>query len=420
MKQHGGASMAALQRALREKTREADILHKISDTISGNLDLDAVLHDIVDIAVEVTKADSCLIYLLNSHRDELVLRASKNPHPKLIGRIRLSLGEGITGWVAQQGRAVAIASNASDDPRFKFFHNLPEDRHQAFLSVPIMAKREVIGVINVQHKHPHRHRAHEVALMTTMGRQVGGAIETARLHAEITKKARQVETLSRVSATITSGRLLEEILHLLVTMTAEMMGSTICSIMLLDPDREELRIAATQSLSESYRRKPNLKVGQSISGQALKERRPIAVLDVTKDPGYTYPDLARKEGLCSLLSVPMLVKDKPIGVINSYTSHEHLFLAEEIKVLQAVASQAAIAIENTTLMEKSFEMQEALEVRKLVERAKGSLMRSKQISEEDAFRIMQRQSMDTRRSMREIAEAILLAGELDKRVSVKK
>jgi len=215
MKQHGGASMAALQRALREKTREAEILHTISDTVSGNLDLDAVLHDIVDIAVEVTKADSCLIYLLNSHRDELVLRASKNPHPKLIGRIRLSLGEGITGWVAQQGRAVAIASNASDDPRFKFFHNLPEDRHQAFLSVPIMAKREVIGVINVQHKHPHRYRAHEVALMTTMGRQVGGAIETARLHAEITKKARQVETLSQVSATITSGRLLEEILHLL-------------------------------------------------------------------------------------------------------------------------------------------------------------------------------------------------------------
>ena len=143
------------------------------------------------------------------------------------------------------------------------------------------------------------------------------------------------------------------------------------------------------------------------------------MLDVTKDPGYMYPDLARKEGLCSLLSVPMLVKDKPIGVINSYTSNEHLFSAEEIKVLQAVASQAAIAIENTTLMEKSFEMQEALEVRKLVERAKGLLMRSKQISEEDAFRIMQRQSMDTRRSMREIAEAILLAGELEKRVSAK-
>ncbi|MEP6600965.1 MAG: GAF domain-containing protein [Nitrospirota bacterium] len=325
----------------------------------------------------------------------------------------------MTGWVAQQGRPVAIASNASDDSRFKWFHNLPEDRHQAFLSVPIIAKHEVIGVINLQHKQAHRHRPHEVALMATMGRQVGGAIETARLHAEITKKARQVETLSQVSATITSGRLLEEILHLLVTMTAEMMGSATCSIMLLDPERDELRIAATQSLSEMYRSKPNLKVGQSISGRALKERRPIAVLDVTKDPDYMYPDLARKEGLCSLLSVPMLVKDKPIGVINSYTAHEHSFTSEERKVLQAVASQAAIAIVNTSLMEKSFEMQEALAVRKTVERAKGLLMRTRQISEEEAFRLMQRQSMDTRRSMREIADAILLAGELDKRVAGK-
>ncbi len=414
-----GKSEGALQRALREKTREAEILHRICETVSGKLDLDAVLRDIVDLAIQVTKADSCLIYLLNSRRDELVLRASKNPHPKLIGRIRLELGEGITGWVAQQGRPVAIASTASDDPRFKVFHNLPEDRYQAFLSVPIIAEHEVIGVINVQHKQAHRHRPHEVALMTTMGRQVGGAIETARLHAEITTKARQVETLSQVSATITSGRLLEEILHLLVTMTAEMMGSAICSIMLLDPEREELRIAATQSLSEVYRSKPNLKLGQSISGRALKERRPIAVLDVTKDPGYTYPDLARKEGLCSLLSVPMLVKDKPIGVINSYTAHEHSFTAEERKVLQAVANQAAIAIENTSLMEKSFEMQEALEVRKTVERAKGLLMRSKHISEEVAFRLMQRQSMDTRRSMRDIAEALLLAGELDRRAAGK-
>jgi signal transduction protein with GAF and PtsI domain len=410
-------SSAALRRALREKTREAEILHQVSQTVSGNLDLDAILKDVIEIAVQVTKADAGLVYLLTPHRDELVLRASKNPHPKLIGRIRLGLGEGITGWVAQQGTPVAITSNASDDPRFKWFHNLPEDRHQAFLSVPIIAKHEVIGVLNLQHKQAHRHQAHEVALMATIGRQVGGAIETARLHAEITQKARQLETLSQVSATITSGRLLEEILHLIVTMTAEMMGSATCSIMLLDVERDELRIAATQSLSEMYRSKPNLKVGQSISGQALKERRPIAVLDVTKDRDYMYPDLARKEGLCSLLSVPMLVKDKPIGVINSYTAQEHSFSAEERKLLQAVANQAAIAIENTSLMEKSFEMQEALAVRKAVERAKGLLMRTLHIAEEEAFRLMQRQSMDTRRSMREIADAILLAGELDKRAS---
>ena len=119
MKRTEEASDTTLRRLLREKTREAEILHQIAETVSGNLDLDCVLRDIMDIAVQVTKADSCLVYLLNSHKDELVLKASLNPHPKLIGRVRLGLGEGITGWVAQQGRTVAIASNASDDSRFK-------------------------------------------------------------------------------------------------------------------------------------------------------------------------------------------------------------------------------------------------------------------------------------------------------------
>ncbi|MDE3020108.1 MAG: GAF and ANTAR domain-containing protein, partial [Nitrospirota bacterium] len=183
----------------------------------------------------------------------------------------------------------------------------------------------------------------------------------------------------------------------------------ICSIMLLDPTTGELRIMATQSLSEQYRRKPSLKLGQSISGRAVQERRPIIVPDVTRERDYMYPEMARKEGLCSLLSVPMLIRDRAVGVINSYTSVPHTYTSEEIKVLQAIANQAAIAIENTKLVEKSFEMQEALEVRKLVERAKGSLMQAKGISEEEAFRLMQRQSMDTRKSMREIAEAVILA-----------
>jgi GAF domain-containing protein len=199
-------------------------------------------------------------------------------------------------------------------------------------------------------------------------------------------------------------------------MTAQMMNSKICSIMLLEEASGELRIAATQSLSEQYRRKPNLKVGQSIIGRAVKERRPIIVLDVSTERDYMYPEMAKKEGLCSLLSVPMMVRDKALGVINSYTSAPHVFTSEEVKLLQAIANQAAVAIEHTTLIEKSHEMQEALAVRKLMERAKGYLMRSKKLTEEEAFKLIQRQSMDFRKSMREIAEAVLLAGELDQRV----
>jgi signal transduction protein with GAF and PtsI domain len=413
-------SVKTLDQALQEKTREVEVLHRISESISSTLDLESVLKHIVDMVVEVTRADACLLYLLSDSREELILSASKNPHPKLIGRITIGLGEGITGWVARERTRVVIPSNASDDPRFKFFHNLPEDRYQAFVSVPIMAKKEVVGVINVQHKRPRRYRLDELALLSTIANQVGGAIENARLYAEAKRKALQVETLSQVSETVASNRLIEDVLHLIVTMTAQMMNSKICSIRLLDPQTDELRIVATQSLSEQYRRKPSIKVGQSVSGRAVSERRPIIAADVTKEQDYLFPEIAKKEGLCSLLSVPMMIRDKAVGVINSYTSVPHTFTAEEVKVLQAIANQAAIAIEHATLQEKSYEMQEALTVRKLVERAKGYLMKSKKLSEEEAFRLMQRQSMDLRKSLREIAEAILLAGEIEMRAEEKR
>ncbi len=397
------------KRQLRQKTEEIHLLHRLSETVSSTLDLDAVLRHLVEVVVDVTHADACLLYLLDGSRQELVLRASKNPHPKLIGRITLEMGEGITGWVAKERTPVIITRNASDDSRFKIFHNLPEDRYQAFLSVPIIHRGRVVGVVNVQHKRSHQHSAGDVALIETIARHAGAAIENASLYASVKEKARQVEMLSQVSQTITSNRYLEEILHLIVTMTAQMMESTICAMMLVDDERQELVIKATQSLSKAYRNKPPIRIGESISGRAVKERRPIAVLDVTKEPGYMYPEVAKQEGLCSLLCVPMMIKDRVIGVINSYTSHPHRFSEEETQVLSAVANQAAVAIEHTRLMERSLAMQEALETRKVIERAKGVLMKQRGVGEEAAFQFLQRQSMNTRKSMREVAEAVLLA-----------
>ena len=400
------------KKELKQKEREIYVLHQVSEAINSILDLGGLLNQVTDIVAQVTKGDSCLLYLFDDRHGELVLRSSKNPHPRLIGRIKMEIGEGITGWVAKKRTPVAISKNASNDPRFKFFHNLPEDRYQAFLSVPIVARNEVIGVINIQHKKSHKHSPAEVALVNTISHQIGGAIEKAKLYDEMKKKAVKIETLSQVSKAIVSDKYLEEILHLIVTMTAEMMNSKICSIMLLDEEKKELLIKATQSLSEDYRRKPNLKIGQSISGQVVKGKRPMTVLDVTKEKGYMYPELAKKEGLCSLLSVPMMIKDRVIGVINSYTSYPHKFTDEEIKIMQAVANQAAVAIENTKLFDKTLEMEEALETRKLVDRAKSILMKENNISEQEAFKLIQRQSMNSRKSMKEIAEAIILAAEI--------
>ncbi len=402
-----------IKSVLRERTREVEVLYRISESISGTLDLESVLKHIVEVVVNVMKADSCLLYLVSANRDELVLRSSKNPHPRLIGRVSLGLGEGITGWVAQEKVPVVILRNASDDPRFKFFHNLPEDRYQAFVSLPIVTKGDVIGVINVQHKRAKRYQDAELALLSTIANQVGGAIENASLYEAMSRQALQLDTLSQVSETVASNRMIDDVLRLIVTTTAQMLDSTICSLMLVDEAGGTLRIAATQSLSESYCRKPPLQIGQSISGRAVKEQRPIYVPDVKKEQEFFYRDLARRESLCSLLSIPMMIKEKVIGVINTYTSTMHTFDDKEIRIMQAIANQAAVAIENTRLMEQSFEMKEALTVRKLVERAKGYLMHSRKLSEAEAFRVMQRQSMNMRKSMRDIAEAIILAAELD-------
>ena len=231
-----------------------------------------------------------------------------------------------------------------------------------------------------------------------------------------TKKqiSRQIESLAKISSAIVSNQYLNEILQLIVTISAEMMNSKICSIMLLNEEKQEMTIEATQSLSDLYIKKPNIKIGQSISGKALAQKEPISVLDVTKEKDYQFPAIAKKEGIVSMLSVPMLVKGKAIGVINSYVAYKHVFTDDEIKILQAVANQAAVAIENTKLMEEMLAARENLETRKLVDRAKGILMKENNIDEDKAYRIIHKKSMDTRRPMKEIAEAILMSHDIRK------
>ena len=397
---------------LKKKNEELSLLYKISHTVSSSLDLNTVLSQIIDIVLKESGGDSIFLYLLDRQNKELVLRASKNPHPRMLGKIKLKIGEGITGWVARENKPVSISNNASDDPRFKFFHNLPEDKYQAFLSVPIINKDRVIGVINIQHKKPHEYSESTISLIKTIANQIGSAIENARLYDEMKKKALQVEALSALSRNIASNLYLKGILQLIVTMTAELMQSKICSIMLLSPDRKELIIEATQSLSQEYLSKPNISVNNSISGRVILQKRPVSILDVTRESDFLYPEIARKEGLCSLLSVPMMVKEDVIGIINCYTEKPHDFSEEETAIVQAVANQAAIAIQNTQLMEELMETKKALETRKVLEKAKGILMKELNIEEDTAHRMIHKKSMDSCKPVKEIAEAIILAWEI--------
>ncbi len=223
---------------------------------------------------------------------------------------------------------------------------------------------------------------------------------------------KQIEALSKVANLITSGLYLEELLRLIVNVTAEVMNSKISSLMLLDPEKKELVIKATQSVSEAYNKKPNVKLGEGIAGKVALDNKIICVLDVKEDQQYINRDIAKKEGLCSLASVPLAVKGKVIGVLNCYTSKRHKFTKPELDVLTALANQAAVAIENAELDLRARSAEEALTTRKLIERAKDILSQDANILPSEAYRLIQKQSMDSRKSMREIAEAIILAKDI--------
>jgi signal transduction protein with GAF and PtsI domain len=219
---------------------------------------------------------------------------------------------------------------------------------------------------------------------------------------------KQIQALSEISQAISSDRYLDDILKLIVTVTANVMDSKICSLWILDGKEKVLKIRATQTMSEEYLKERILKLGEGVVGYVAQQNKPLAILDVLKEPRYKEKELAKKEGLVSMLSVPLTVKDKVIGVINCYTSYSHEFNETERAVLTAVASQAAVCIENTELIVKTRVIQEELETRKLVERAKGTLMKNHGLTEEEAFKRIRKASMDSRKTMREIAEAILL------------
>ena len=171
---------------------DIDVLHEISARMAAADPFHEVLAHVVEFVSEVVKCDSCFIYVLDA--DDLVLRASKNPHDEIVDRLKIRVGQGITGWVAEHREPVAVSQHASEDPRFKLFNELPEDRYEAFLSVPVLCRGRVVGVINLQHRKPHIYSRKQIRLISTIGFFVGAEIEMARLETANLQLADKLET----------------------------------------------------------------------------------------------------------------------------------------------------------------------------------------------------------------------------------
>lgn len=170
---------------------DIDLLHEIGSRIAAADPLHAVLSRVVHFVTSVVHCDSCFVYVLE--QNDLVLRASKTPHPDLVDRLKLRVGQGITGWVAEHRQPVVVGTRAFEDSRFQLFNELPEDRYEAFLSVPVLSRGKLVGVINVQHRQPHAHSQREVQIISMVGFLVGAEIEMARLEAENSQLSERLE-----------------------------------------------------------------------------------------------------------------------------------------------------------------------------------------------------------------------------------
>lgn len=353
------ARIRQLEAALDSRAAETAALRRVGEALGLSVDADDMLRLVADVAVQVTGTDSSQVYLFNEGHDELVLRAtSSGDLENVVGSIRLKVGEGITGWVAREQVHVAISHEAWSDERFRFFPELQEDRYQSMLSVPLIWRGAVIGVINVRTTAPHDYSKTQVQLLSAIASQVAGALEASRRVRSAEERAGRLSTVAEVSKTITANLYLEEILHLAVGITARTMNFKIVALLLADEAKNELVLKATQSQSKAYVTKPNLPLGESIAGRAMSEGGIVTVLDVKRTPEYRYPEIATREGLTSLACIPLRVRDKIIGVLNCYTEKLHVFSEDELDVLLTLGNQVAVAIDNAKLMVKGALLQE--------------------------------------------------------------
>jgi GAF domain-containing protein len=323
-------------------------LREIAQALSAAWDLDTTLDLIARRTNRVMGADSCSLYLLEPEGKILRLRASTRLARESLGRASLRLGEGLTGWAAKNGKPAAVRE-ARLDPRFKLLPETNEEGLRSLLAVPLTNRGRVIGAMNVQTAAPRDFSEDEAELLMLIGDLAAGALDRAMLHDSMQRRLDELTILAKVSQTVTSPMVPDEMLELVAEMAAASLGTDVCSLQLIDEDRGELVMRAAWSKSQAYRRRPPLRVDEGIVGEVIRTGKPAAVKDVRVDPRYRFKELARREGLVSMLSVPLTVRDKVIGVMNSYVCQPVDFTPQQVALCTTLANQAALAIENARL-----------------------------------------------------------------------
>jgi len=392
-------------------------LREIAQTLSAAWDVDTTLDLVARKTAQVMRVDSCSIYLLDPGGDTLRLRASTGLAHQSLGRAALKLGEGLTGWAAQNGQPVAV-QDAQADPRFKLLPQTHESDLQSLLAVPLVNRGRVIGAFNVQTRQRTEFTPMQIELAALISDLAAGAIDRALLYDHMNRQIGELTTLAKVSQTVTSPIYLDEMLDLIVEMAAKVMGAPVCTLRLIDPSGAELVTRSVNSTGVDFHHRPPIKVGEGVTGLAVRDRKPVRIFDIRTNPLYPFRHLAQQEGLISMLSVPLTVRERVIGALNCYTTQPRHFSDSEVALFSTLANQTALAIENAQLVTN------AAIVREMHHRIRNNLqtvamLLRMQASDETALTVQDVLQVSVNRILSIAAVHEVLAGEGFRLVNVK-
>jgi len=333
-----------------DRTSLLEILGRVSSE-------DDLLAEVAILTEQTSGANSCNYFILD-HADALVLRGS-NVAPELCNRFRVGKGKGISGVVVQSGEPLFLNSGVEDHPKYVHFPGIDECKYEAIAVIPLqITDQPLFGVVALKWVEPRSFSSRCKATLIKQANYVSATIKGFEKAYNAGAQMNRLGALSEVAKIITSSPYLEEILQLLVNLTAQQFNYKVCTVRLLDEERQELVLRATQAPAKAYQRKRAIKLGESIAGKAIAENRPIIVPDVAIEDDYIGHDLAAEQGLKSMICIPLSLQEKPVGVISCYTAEVHDFGDDEIAALETLAKQAAFAIEHAKLQVRDTLMQE--------------------------------------------------------------
>ncbi len=339
---------------LKARLERLELLYQVSNVIHSTLEAQQALHLIVSEGVRLVRASSGSVVLINPTSGFLEIHASQNlPGPAR--RMKLRVGEGITGWVARHGKPARV-NDVGQDPRY-----VPARRAvKSELAVPLEVNGEVRGVLNMDSDRLDAFSPDDQELLEELALQAAKVIQNTWLYEQLRLKVHLFESLASVSRTINSTLNLDEALRAITREASDLMRARMCSIMMLDESHEWLDLRASHGAGRAYINKPRLSVEESLLGVVVRRKKPMQVANVQVSTRYQNVDVARREGLVSLLSVPLLFAGEAIGALNVYTGRPYNFSNEEIRILTALAELSAIAIEKARLYERIVDVEEQL------------------------------------------------------------